>query len=213
VHLLDHVYVVLVAVALPAYAWLASWKNLRETFDALDAKGRAAQYWSNAVMLAVIAGLALGLWFWQGRSPAALGLDAGGSRAAFAFLAGLVLTAALALYYRWLLSRTARLDGTKEQLLAEAPVVPRERTDLPSWSVLSLAAGVCEEIVYRGFLIWYLANYMPEPVAVPAAAALFTLGHLYQPPRPPPRSSFSPSPSARSTSGPTPSGPSWSRTR
>jgi len=183
VHPLDHVYAVLIAAALPAYAWLASWQNLREVFDDLDARGRAAQYWSNVVALALVVGLALALWLWRGRSPADLGLAAGGSRATLTLLAGLALAAGLAFYYRRLLGRAGRLGDIKRELLADAPVVPRARADLPSWTALSLTAGVAEEIVYRGYLIWYLAHSMPEPLAVPCAAAVFTLGHLYQSPK------------------------------
>ena len=182
-HPLDHAYAVLIAAALPAYAWLASWQNLRQIFDDLDAKGRAAQYWSNVVALALVAGLALWLWLWRGRPASELGLTAGGPRATLTLLAGLALAAGLALYYRRLLGRTEHLDDIKRELLADAPVVPRARADLPSWTALSLTAGVAEEIVYRGYLIWYLGQFMPEALAVPGAAAVFTLGHLYQSPK------------------------------
>jgi membrane protease YdiL (CAAX protease family) len=47
-----------------------------------------------------------------------------------------------------------------------------------------LSAGVGEEVIYRGFLIWYLTMLSGnEPVAVALAAAVFGVAHLYQGPR------------------------------
>jgi membrane protease YdiL (CAAX protease family) len=38
---------------------------------------------------------------------------------------------------------------------------------------------VCEEIAYRGFLLWYLGNWLAWPLAVVAGAAVFGFAHLY----------------------------------
>ena len=45
---------------------------------------------------------------------------------------------------------------------------------------VSVTAGVCEEILFRGFLIWYLATFFGLTVAVFASSAVFGLGHAYQ---------------------------------
>jgi membrane protease YdiL (CAAX protease family) len=49
------------------------------------------------------------------------------------------------------------------------------------WGVaVSIFAGLCEEIAYRGYLIPYVRFWLPEWPALAAAALLFGLAHLYQ---------------------------------
>lgn len=60
------------------------------------------------------------------------------------------------------------------------PVTPNERT---WWVVVSVSAGVCEEIIFRGFLLRYLHTapwHLSLAWAVAASAAIFGLQHLYQ---------------------------------
>ena len=52
---------------------------------------------------------------------------------------------------------------------------------------IALTAGVCEEVLYRGFLIWYVAQFtgttaMGTIAAVAVSSIVFGAGHLYQGP-------------------------------
>ncbi|WP_304192494.1 CPBP family intramembrane glutamic endopeptidase [Phenylobacterium aquaticum] len=64
-----------------------------------------------------------------------------------------------------------------------AGMLPNTALERAAWALLSLTAGVCEELYFRGFLIRVLQERGPE---LPLAAALvvssliFGLGHLYQ---------------------------------
>jgi uncharacterized protein len=62
-------------------------------------------------------------------------------------------------------------------------LLPRTRAERCWWIALSVTAGVCEEIVFRGFLLHYLATHAPQ-IGITGAAVLssiaFGLGHLYQ---------------------------------
>lgn len=60
------------------------------------------------------------------------------------------------------------------------PHTPRE---LDAFMRVSLTAGICEELLYRGFLPWFLAHWMPFWVAMLVAAVLFGVAHLYQGPQ------------------------------
>ncbi|MBN2243478.1 MAG: CPBP family intramembrane metalloprotease, partial [Acidobacteria bacterium] len=44
---------------------------------------------------------------------------------------------------------------------------------------LSLTAGFCEEVLYRGFLMWYAMTWLPGAAAVLVSAVLFGAAHLY----------------------------------
>jgi membrane protease YdiL (CAAX protease family) len=46
--------------------------------------------------------------------------------------------------------------------------------------LVSVSAGVIEEIVYRGFLIWAFAHWMHPVAAAALALAVFVAVHLYQ---------------------------------
>jgi CAAX protease family protein len=67
----------------------------------------------------------------------------------------------------------------------EAPsyiaVLPRTTIDVILWIVISLSAGFCEELVFRGYLQrQFLALTKDRSHAVVAQALVFGLGHAYQ---------------------------------
>jgi membrane protease YdiL (CAAX protease family) len=81
-------------------------------------------------------------------------------------------------------------NGSAEgNMLAEmqekAPFMPRHIREIPAYAIMCMAAAVCEEIIYRGFMVTY---FLPEfngrsgiPIlAVTAPAFLFSLAHYYQ---------------------------------
>jgi len=46
--------------------------------------------------------------------------------------------------------------------------------------LLSLTAGICEEVLFRGYLLWYLSCLVPTVAAWLAGALLFGMAHAYQ---------------------------------
>jgi len=71
----------------------------------------------------------------------------------------------------------ARLRGRFRRL---EPMLPHSRDELSLFLVLSLTAGICEELLYRGYLIWYLSHWLSIYPAAALAALLFGIGHVYQ---------------------------------
>jgi membrane protease YdiL (CAAX protease family) len=60
-------------------------------------------------------------------------------------------------------------------------ITPVDRTDHALWALLSLLAGIGEEIGYRGVLFAILAGWTGEPLLAAALAAVaFGAGHLAQ---------------------------------
>ena len=47
---------------------------------------------------------------------------------------------------------------------------------------VSITAGICEELLYRGYLMQLLADYMPTYAVVIISSLAFGLGHIYQGP-------------------------------
>lgn len=113
-----------------------------------------------------------------------------GSPATVGVLAiALLYGAALAYYgigYRFSPKIREKLERVKEERTGQAdyavilPVTARERK---WWTMVSLTAGVTEEILYRGFLIYAFVRLFPAMSvwgALLASSALFGLAHTYQ---------------------------------
>lgn len=62
-------------------------------------------------------------------------------------------------------------------------LMPRTGREYGYFSGLSVTAGIVEEILYRGALIWYLSLWMDTIWAAALALAIFTLAHSYQGPK------------------------------
>ncbi len=136
----------------------------------------------------VLTALLLGGWWYAGRTGVQLGFSVqltGGYWIVYAILVG--LCAAMAVQY----IRTARSEqgreGAESSFGEAAILMPRDRRELRPYMVLAVTAGVCEEILYRGFLIWYVAQFTGTTVtgliaAVAISSIAFGVGHLYQGP-------------------------------
>ena len=56
--------------------------------------------------------------------------------------------------------------------------LPENSSELKHVIFLSFIAGVCEEVVFRGFLYWFLSGMMPWWLAMVLANIPFALAHL-----------------------------------
>jgi len=59
-------------------------------------------------------------------------------------------------------------------------LLPHNPQELDAFMRVSATAGICEEVLYRGFLPWFLAQWMPFWVAMMVSGVLFGLAHAYQ---------------------------------
>jgi membrane protease YdiL (CAAX protease family) len=182
--LLQHVLVVLLAVAVPV------WDRI-ETRRVKRAASSRAKVQSYRRVVAVLWGLtALALVAVPPVDllrPPALGWPFARLSAArglllpitVALLVGLVVPVLAALANP---QARARLSKPLEALSWYLPNSPAERR----WfAAVALSAGVCEEVLYRGFLLRYFTALLPGlggTGVVLVAAALFALAHTYQGP-------------------------------
>jgi membrane protease YdiL (CAAX protease family) len=85
----------------------------------------------------------------------------------------------------WRQLRPARLAETRARWRRDTPFMPETSRELRHSLALVLSASVGEEILYRGFLISYLAHYTGTTalglcLAVALPAVLFGVCHCYQ---------------------------------
>jgi hypothetical protein len=85
--------------------------------------------------------------------------------------------------YSWRSAKNATAAEKSKQskyVQEVAHYLPQSTLELQSFYRVSVTAGIVEEIVYRGFVLWYLALLMPMWAAVVASSLAFGVGHIYQ---------------------------------
>ncbi len=186
--LADHVFVGVLVIGVPLYAAVFSWPRLKQRLGSDDPGVRPRTYWANIVVLWTLAAAAVGIWTGAGRPLAELGFrHSTGGRFFWALGIAAVLGGLLTAQYLLVL----RSPAGRRKLLAQfdqvGAFVPRNRREMAHFAALSVTAGVCEEILYRAFLIWYAvqftgASLTGSAAAVVLAAVVFGVSHLYQGP-------------------------------
>lgn len=61
-------------------------------------------------------------------------------------------------------------------------LLPRTEQEKNLWVSVSMTAGICEEIIFRGFLFYYAQQLigLETAGAIAMSTAIFAIGHLYQ---------------------------------
>lgn len=100
-----------------------------------------------------------------------------------AVLEGLALGALAVVALRWDSSRRPGRSWLDRLLRPMAGLLPRSRPERWAFAAVAVTAGVTEEVLYRGFLMWWLV--LAAPVggyggAMLLTSAAFGLGHAYQ---------------------------------
>ncbi len=185
---LDHVLALVLVVGVPLYGWW-SWPRLKRRLSSDEPGVRPRTYWLNIALQWTLVGLACAAWITAGRPWADLGFAAEMKWQWWTMLAAAVLLAAgLTTQYVVLTRTEPGRQRLREELEAVEPFVPHDRRELRHFAALAVTAGICEEILYRGFLIWYATRLTGTTLIGIAAAVLvtsvvFSAAHLYQGPR------------------------------
>lgn len=177
----DHILVALFVVVYPL-AGIAGFRRLLQRLANGYTVDRMSIYRATMIGHWCLLFLALVCWAMAGRPWSALGLHwIGGWR----MLAGALVVLAVVIFLLLQLCALARANETSIARLRGrfghlAAVVPRSAGELRRFYSVSLTAGIAEEVLWRGFLIWYLAQAMPMFAAALLATLAFGLAHAYQ---------------------------------
>ncbi len=179
---IDHLLVLAFAILYPVYVFFG-YRRIKADLIADKPGLRVRDYRETIGWLWFFALAALISWSYQDRSFFQLGL---GIPAAWPAWLGILLIAPLGVF---LVFQLRKLRGDKDQRqslreqLSQSPAaeyLPRTRKDLNWFILLSITAGACEEILFRGFLIWYFGQINGTALAVLLSSILFGLAHSYQ---------------------------------
>jgi membrane protease YdiL (CAAX protease family) len=178
---LDHVLLVVLAVLFPLRAARFGIRRLRLAAPEERPRLRLVVYREAMVIQWSLVAATLVLWWALGRPWEALGVVPRihvGTLAMAVLLAG-ALIGGLVQTRRALLD-DASLERTVERVRHLEAMLPHGPRELRAFQALAITAGACEELLYRGYLIWYFGAWMGPWVAAAASSVVFGIGHLYQ---------------------------------
>ena len=175
----DASYLSLIAVGL-AIDSLVLWPSFLRRLDAEPSRARV-WLWSNAIVLLwtlVAAGVAL--WILERRSWAELRLVAPHG---WRVVGTVGLLAAVTIFYGRSVATIRRARRSNRRIRFPKNVArraPHSRVELASWLGLSLTAGICEEFIFRGYLIRVFQPALGVWLAAAASLIVFAAAHAYQ---------------------------------
>ena len=145
-------------------------------------RARLRLWWGWMGMLWSLVAAGAVLWWLEGRALEALRLVAPHG---WRLWSAIGLVSALAAWYARTLAKVLRIppsrrSGLRSQLGHLAVVLPHMRSELAWFVALSLSAGVCEELVFRGYLIWVFQPIVGLWGAAGLSIVVFALAHAYQ---------------------------------
>lgn len=167
---------------------LHSWRAFPGLLDDIRLRGesaRVAAYRQVIITFASAALVLVGIWIVYDRDWAAIGIRAGepisqalASGIAAVYIAIVVVSIRnIALAAEKGGESAADLTQQLGDLVLMMPSTRREE----SWFYgVSVNAGITEELIFRGFLIWYLLHYVGTIWAAGIAVLAFGLAHMYQ---------------------------------
>lgn len=171
--LLEKVAAAVLLVALPLLA--TDEETVAEVFS--EAGDRTALYASAGLSLVLIAVAVWGISALVGLEARTLGWGRGPTGSGLAWAAGIT---AAGLASVGLASKVMRVLGLPESR-AVLFLLPRDRRERWAFLALALAAGVCEEYVFRGFLLHVVEAWAGDTLAAVAVTSVsFGLAHGYQ---------------------------------
>lgn len=191
---IDHLLFVVLAVLFPIRAATFGFRRLQRAAESELPRVRRQVYGQAIAIQWSLTAVVLAMWFVLQRPFGAPGHEVGEglglvprlSGGLIGILAGvLIVGGMIARQRRAALEDDTALERLRARFRRVERMLPTTRGELRAFYLLSLTAGVCEELLYRGYVIWYLERLLGGGFLFSAAlcSVLFGFGHLYQGPR------------------------------
>jgi CAAX protease family protein len=180
----DHVFAVVLAVLFPIRAAFFGYRRLTVAEPHDVPRLKLWLYRQGITIQWALTAFALALWTWQRRPWNELGvvprLTWGllGVAVGFSVVVGVVLV-----QRRKAIDDDEALGRLRQRMSNIERMLPSSDEEMRWFNRLALTAGICEELLYRGYLIWYLSTWMAVIPAALVASVVFGFGHAYQGPR------------------------------
>ena len=180
--LYDHLLAALLILALPPRAYFA-FRTLTRAAAADRPRKRRRIYAIALITQWLLAAFVAIRWLVTARGWTEIGLIPVVTPGAIGVAIGLaVIVTLIALQLRGG-PDAAMLDRARGRLAHVEALLPHSPGELRWFRGVAVTAGVCEELLFRGFLIWYFAHFTGLIQSALIASVSFGLGHAYQGPR------------------------------
>jgi CAAX protease family protein len=181
---LDHLFMLVLVAILPVEGYF-SFQEFLALLRHDDPKARSrALVRTIALEWLLVAALAAG-WNTAARPWSVLGLVASSTAGTVGGLAAVAAAAVLVVLQN---RGIAGLSAERRQRFVERTgdslkLLPVTRAESRLFAATAVTAGICEELLCRGFMLWYLGHWMGAWTAVVAASVPFGVAHIYQGPK------------------------------
>lgn len=176
----DNAFALVVFLLFPLYSRM----TISRALETIRQGGEAIRVAAYQKVIMTWAGFAVcvGLfWVYFGRSFADLGISAsGGQKLVVGSLVAAAVVALIVVPIRRVAANPAQHDELMGQLGDVALFMPRSRREERWFNGVSLNAGISEELIFRGYLIWYLQHFVSTGWAAGIAVLAFAYAHWYQ---------------------------------
>lgn len=174
----DHLIVALLVLVVPWLVWV-DYRKLVRAVESGQPGARTTAYRQTVVVQWGFTAAVVGFWLWSGRSLPALGLGFEPSRGQWVGLALSLLACAFLVFQTVTVSQHPEArNAVRAQLGSLRPLLPHSAGEARWFTAVSVTAGTCEEVVYRGFLMAYFGGLGLIP-AILLSTLVFGLSHLY----------------------------------
>lgn len=179
--LLDHAFVFVIAIVYPVAGFIG-FKRLLKRVAAGEPVKRFELYRNTLIGHWSLFFVFIAIWIYTAREWSTVGLvfdaDLWTGVGALLTLLGIVL---LVNQIRQVQSAPQQeIDKLSKRFGKLSIIIPRNGAELAGFYGLAVTAGIVEEILWRGFMIWYLDQYMPLWAAALISTIGFGLAHAYQ---------------------------------
>jgi membrane protease YdiL (CAAX protease family) len=181
--LFDHLIVLAFAVLYPAFDFFYSIPRFKRKIADNIPGTRIREYQNSIAWIWILSLLALIIWINNERDLINLGLNFSMVWSAWMGIA----LAAIGLTYMFFVLRTTKSNNEQRSSiyskLKDSNVslyLPHTKNDFIWFVFVSISAGICEELLFRGFLIWYINEFSSIVFAVILSSVLFAFAHAYQ---------------------------------
>jgi CAAX protease family protein len=179
----DHILIGAITILLPLHDLLFWFPRLRRAAGPALGRARSRAYLESAIIEWALVFLILLNWMTSARPLEGLGFA---TAAGWRFWSASLLVAGALAFTTWQrlsLTRSSE-DKVRREVMAQLeglrPLLPHTRNEMARFVLLSFTAGICEEVLFRGYLLWYLSCLVPVVGAWLVGALLFGMAHAYQ---------------------------------
>lgn len=176
----DHLLTAYMVAVFPLYAW-KTFPQEAETIRRGGETARIAAYRRTVLSWIVHALLLAALWMAFDRPWGDLGLrPSSPGQLAAGFVLGTVMIVALRAGFESGTLQSLGRAGIEKNFSDLAEFFPRSAAEERWFRIVSVNAGITEELIFRGYLLWYLTHFMSTVWAAAVTVVVFALAHSYQ---------------------------------